>query len=45
VIRDKNGRPVPGDEQLEAELTAEGRVLLAITPSGPRATWAIHGLH
>ncbi len=44
AIRDKHGRPVPDDGQLEAELAAEGRVLLAITPAGPRETWAVHGL-
>jgi PPOX class probable F420-dependent enzyme len=44
AIRAKHGRPLPDDGQLEAELAAEGRVLLAITPSGPRETWAIHGL-
>lgn len=44
AIREKHGRPVPGDDQLEADLTAEGRVLLAITPAGPRETWAVHGL-
>jgi PPOX class probable F420-dependent enzyme len=44
AIRLKHGRPLPGDDQLEAELTAEGRVLLAITPSGPRETWTVHGL-
>jgi hypothetical protein len=44
TIREKHGRAVPADDQLEAELAAEGRVLLAITPDGPRETWAIHGL-
>jgi PPOX class probable F420-dependent enzyme len=44
AIRDKHGRPVPPDDQLEAELAAEGRVLLAITPNGPRSTWHTRGL-
>jgi PPOX class probable F420-dependent enzyme len=39
AIREKHGRPVPADEQLATELEAEGRVLLAITPNGPSATW------
>jgi PPOX class probable F420-dependent enzyme len=43
AIREKHGRPVPPDDQLEAELTAEGRVLLAITPDGPRSTWIVRG--
>jgi PPOX class probable F420-dependent enzyme len=44
AIREKHGRPVPDDDQLAAELEAEGRVLLAITPNGPRETWTVHGL-
>ena len=44
AIREKHGRPVPPDDQLAQELAAEGRVLLAITPVGPRATWTVHGL-
>jgi PPOX class probable F420-dependent enzyme len=44
AIREKHGRPVPDDDQLEADLTAEGRVLLAITPAGPREAWTVHGL-
>jgi PPOX class probable F420-dependent enzyme len=44
AIREKHGRPVPPDDQLAEELSAEGRVLLAITPAGPRATWTVHGL-
>ena len=39
AIREKHGRAVPADDQLAAELEADGRVLLAITPSGPRSTW------
>ncbi|MCW2932567.1 MAG: pyridoxamine 5-phosphate oxidase-related FMN-binding protein [Actinomycetia bacterium] len=44
AIREKHGRPVTPDDQLARELIAEGRVLLAITPNGPRSTWTIHGL-
>jgi PPOX class probable F420-dependent enzyme len=43
AIREKHGRAVPPDDQLAAELAAEGRVLLAITPVGPRSTWTIRG--
>ena len=39
AIREKHGRAVPADDQFAAELEAEGRVLLAITPDGPRSTW------
>jgi len=44
AIREKHGRPVPADDELAADLAAEGRVLLAITPTGPRETWTIRGL-
>ena len=44
AIREKHGRTVPPDDQLAAELAAEGRVLLAITPNGPRSTWDIFRL-
>jgi PPOX class probable F420-dependent enzyme len=44
AIREKHGRLLPPDNDLAAELAAEGRVLLAITPNGPRETWMIHGL-
>jgi PPOX class probable F420-dependent enzyme len=44
AIREKHGRAVPPDDQLAAELAADGRVLLAITPSGPRSTWTVLGL-
>ena len=40
AIRVKHGRTVPPDDQLAAELIAEERVLLALTP----ATWTIRGL-
>jgi PPOX class probable F420-dependent enzyme len=44
AIREKHGRPVTPDDQLARELIADDRVLLAITPAGPRTTWTIHGL-
>ena len=44
AIREKHGRAVPADDQLAADLEAEGRVLLAITPDGPRSTWTTFGL-
>jgi hypothetical protein len=40
AIRVKHGRTVPPDDQLAAELIAEERVLLALTP----AAWTIRGL-
>jgi hypothetical protein len=39
AIRVKHGRAVPPDEHLAAELTADERVLLAITPSAPQEAW------
>ena len=39
AIRDKHGRPVTDDEELLRALTAEGRVLLAITPDAPPSGW------
>jgi PPOX class probable F420-dependent enzyme len=44
AIREKHGRAVPSDDQLAADLIADDRVLLAITPSGPPATWTFVGL-
>jgi hypothetical protein len=44
AIREKHGRAVPSDDRLAAELIADDRVLLAITPSGPPATWTVVGL-
>ena len=44
AIREKHGRAIPPDDEFVAALEGEGRVLLAITPSGPRETWTIHGL-
>jgi PPOX class probable F420-dependent enzyme len=44
AIREKHGRVVPPDDQLAAELIADDRVLLAITPSAPPAAWTAVGL-
>jgi PPOX class probable F420-dependent enzyme len=44
AIREKHGRSIPPDGELAAELIAEDRVLLAITPSGPPATWTVWGM-
>lgn len=44
AIHEKHGKPVPSDDELAASLTAEDRVLLAITPSGPPSTWTTLGL-
>ena len=40
AIREKHGRAVPPDDQLAADLIAEDRMLLAITPSA----WTAAGL-
>ncbi len=44
AIREKHGRAVPPDNEFAAELIADDRVLLAITPSGPQSTWTAVGL-
>jgi len=44
AIREKYGVDVPADDELLAGLRAERRVLLAITPDGPPATWTLRGL-
>jgi PPOX class probable F420-dependent enzyme len=44
AIRAKHGVAIPPDDQFVAALAAEGRVLLAITPSGPRSGWTVQGL-
>jgi len=44
AIREKHGLAVPPDDQFAAELIADDRVLLAITPSGPPSTWRAAGL-
>jgi len=43
TIREKYGRAVPPDNELAAELTAAERVLLAITPTSPPASWTYFG--
>jgi len=44
AIREKHGVPVPRDDEQLRELTAGGRVLLAITPAGPPSSWTCWGL-
>jgi PPOX class probable F420-dependent enzyme len=44
AIRRKHGRPITEDDELLRGLADEGRVLLAITPDGPPATWTSWGL-
>jgi PPOX class probable F420-dependent enzyme len=44
AIRDKHGVPVPGDDEFLAAQLADQRVLLAITPDGPPASWTTWGL-
>ena len=44
AIREKHGLAEPPDDQFAAELIADHRVLLAITPSGPPSTWTAAGL-
>ena len=43
-IREKHGVAVPEDEEHLRALTAEGRVLLAITPDTPPSGWTCWGL-
>lgn len=44
AIREKYGHAVPGDDEHLRALTAEGRVLLAITPDKPLSGWTCWGL-
>jgi PPOX class probable F420-dependent enzyme len=44
AVREKYGRDVGSDDELRANLVAEDRVLLVITPSGPRSSWRSWGL-
>jgi PPOX class probable F420-dependent enzyme len=44
AIREKHAVAVPDDEEHLRALTAEGRVLLAITPDGPPSSWTCWGL-
>jgi PPOX class probable F420-dependent enzyme len=44
AIREKHGALVPDDDEHLRALTAEGRVILVITPKGPPSTWTSWGL-
>jgi PPOX class probable F420-dependent enzyme len=44
AIREKHGRPSPSDDVLAADLIADDRVLLAITPTTPPSAWTAVGL-
>ena len=44
AIRDKHGREVTSDDKLAADLIADDRVLLAITPTAPQSDWIAVGL-
>ena len=44
AIREKHGVAVPPDDELLRALTAEGRVLLAITPDRPLSSLTCWGL-
>jgi PPOX class probable F420-dependent enzyme len=44
AIREKHGLAVPDDDEHLRALTAEGRVLLAITPDKPPSEWINWGL-
>jgi len=41
---EKHGRKIPPDETLAADLIADDRVLLAITPTAPQSDWIAVGL-
>jgi len=44
AIREKMGVPVPSDGEFLDALSAEGRVLLAMTPDQPLSKWIARGL-
>ena len=44
AIREKHGREIPPDDALAADLIADDRVLLAITPTAPQSDWIAVGL-
>jgi hypothetical protein len=44
AIREKHQMAVPDDDEHRRALTAEGRVLLAITPDTPPSAWTCWGL-
>jgi PPOX class probable F420-dependent enzyme len=44
-LREKYGMPIPEDSQeLARSLTADNRILLAVTPSRPASEWSVLGL-
>jgi hypothetical protein len=44
AIREKHAMAIPDDDEHLRALTAEGRVLLAITPDRPPSSWTSWGL-
>ena len=44
AIREKHGMTMGTDEQLAASLTADNRVLLAVTPIKPPSDWSVLGV-
>ena len=44
AIREKHGREITPDDTLAADLIADDRVLLAITPNTPQSDWTAVGL-
>jgi PPOX class probable F420-dependent enzyme len=44
AIREKHGREIPADDTLAADLIADDRVLLAVTPDTPQSDWTVVGL-
>jgi PPOX class probable F420-dependent enzyme len=44
AIGEKHGREIPSDARLAADLIADDRVLLAITPNTPPSDWTAVGL-
>jgi PPOX class probable F420-dependent enzyme len=44
AIREKHGWSVGTDEELAASLTADNRILLAVTPTKPPSEWSVLGV-
>ena len=44
AIREKHGMTMGTDEELAASLTADNRVLLAVTPIKPPSDWSVLGV-
>ena len=44
AIREKHGMQVGSDEELAAALTADNRILLAVTPDKPATEWSVLGV-